>query len=75
MQSKYRSKEFLHHLSQGQSNQPEIGNGEEIYRRFVKPKSVTPERVVNQYAISSLFDKDLGQQRPKLDKGQKERPR
>ena len=47
---------FLHHLSKGKSNLPERGDGRQIYERRVKPKAVTPEQVVNHYAISSLFD-------------------
>jgi hypothetical protein len=33
-----------------------MGDGLQIYQRLVKPKQVTPEQVVNHYAITSLFD-------------------
>ncbi len=47
---------FLGILSEAQSNLPEMGRGNQIYWRLVKPKWVTPERVVNHYAVTSLFD-------------------
>ncbi len=47
---------FLQSLSQARSNLPEMGDGLQIYRSLVKPKRITPEQVVNHYAISSLFD-------------------
>lgn len=49
-------KRFLQPLSNGRSNLPEMGDGLRIYQRFVKPKRITPEQVVNHFAISSLFD-------------------
>jgi len=49
-------KKFLQPLSQGRSNLSEMGDGLQIYQRFVKPKQVTPEQVVNHYVISSLFN-------------------
>jgi alpha-amylase/alpha-mannosidase (GH57 family) len=47
---------FIHHLSEAKSNRPEMGNGDQIYQRLVKPKQVTPEKVVNHFGISSLLD-------------------
>jgi len=49
-------KRFLQPLSNGRSNLPEMGDGLRIYQRFVEPKRITPEQVVNHFAISSLFD-------------------
>jgi len=49
-------KKFLARLSEAESNLPEMGNGAQIYQHLVKPKQVTPEKVVNHFAISSLFD-------------------
>jgi len=49
-------KRFLKVLAEGRSNPPEMGDGLRIYQRLVKPKQVTPEQVVNHYAISSLFN-------------------
>jgi alpha-amylase/alpha-mannosidase (GH57 family) len=47
---------FVQHLSEAESNLPEVGKGDQVYQRFVKPKWVTPERVVNHFAITSLLD-------------------
>ena len=33
-----------------------MGDGRQIYQRLVKPKRTTPEKVVNHFAISSLFE-------------------
>lgn len=49
-------KKFLQVLSRGRSNLPEMGDGAQIYHRFIKPKWVTPEQVVHHYAITSLWD-------------------
>ena len=46
---------FLQRLSEGRSNLPEMGEGIQVYRRLVKPKCVTLEKVVNDYAVSSLL--------------------
>jgi hypothetical protein len=56
-------KRFLQTLSQGRSNLPEMWDGLQIYQRLVKPKQVTPEQVVNHYAISSLFDSGAKEKR------------
>jgi len=47
---------FLKRLSEARSNLPEMGDGSQIYQTFVKPRSVTFEKVVNHFAISSLFN-------------------
>jgi len=49
-------KRFLRVLSEGRSNRPEMGDGLQIYERFVKPKQIGLEQVVNHYALSSLLD-------------------
>jgi alpha-amylase/alpha-mannosidase (GH57 family) len=49
-------KTFVQHLSEAKSNLPEMGKGDQVYQRLVKPRWVTPERVVNHYAITSLLD-------------------
>ncbi|MGA2467844.1 MAG: DUF3536 domain-containing protein, partial [Thermodesulfobacteriota bacterium] len=41
----------------------EIGSGDQVYQRLVKPKWVTPEKVVNHFAISSLFDGGDGEKK------------
>lgn len=47
---------FLERLSHGESNLLEMGDGKQIYQRFVKPRRTTPEKVVNHFAVSSLFE-------------------
>lgn len=47
---------FLGPLSEAKSNLPQMGDGNQIYHHLVKPKCVTPDKVVNQFAVSSLFD-------------------
>jgi hypothetical protein len=56
-------KKFVQHLSEAESNLPEMGRGDQVYRHLVKPKQVTPERVVNHFAISSLFDGGDGEKK------------
>jgi alpha-amylase/alpha-mannosidase (GH57 family) len=55
--------EFLQHLCEAASNLPEMGRGDQVYRRLVKPKCVTSEKVVNHFAISSLFDDVKGERK------------
>jgi alpha-amylase/alpha-mannosidase (GH57 family) len=54
---------FLRCLSEAESNLPEMGKGDQIYQRLVKPKWVTPQRVVNHYAVTSLFNEGEGERR------------
>jgi alpha-amylase/alpha-mannosidase (GH57 family) len=54
---------FLEHLVDAKSNLPEIGNGKEVYQHFVKPKWVTLDKVVNHFAVSSLFDGGNGEKK------------
>jgi alpha-amylase/alpha-mannosidase (GH57 family) len=56
-------KKFLEKLSEAKSNLPEMGRGNQIYQRLVKPKWVTPEKVVNHFAISSLFNGGDGEKK------------
>ena len=51
---------FLQHLSEAKSNLPEMGKGDQVYQRLAKPKWVTPEKVVNHFAITSLLDSGDG---------------
>src|SRR5882757_7613357 len=48
-------KNFLDILAQGKSNIPEIGNGAEVYRRYVNSMQIGLEQVGAHYAISSIF--------------------
>jgi len=56
-------KQFVQHLSEAKSNLPEMGKGDQVYQRLVKPKSVTPEKVVNHFAITSLLDSWNGEKK------------
>jgi len=47
--------EFLAILSRARSNVPEIGDGAEVYRRYVTDARVDLEHVGAHYAISSIF--------------------
>jgi alpha-amylase/alpha-mannosidase (GH57 family) len=49
-------KKFIQYLSKAKSNLPEMGNGDQVYKQIVKPRSIPLDRLVNHYAISSLFD-------------------
>ncbi len=51
-------KTFLKILSEAKSNLPELGNGAQIYERFVKTRSVGIEQIVNHFAISSFIQKE-----------------
>jgi alpha-amylase/alpha-mannosidase (GH57 family) len=46
---------FLDILAQAKSNVPEIGNGAEVYRRYVNNMQIGLEQVGAHYAISSIF--------------------
>ena len=54
---------FIQHLSEAKSNLPEMGKGDQIYQRLVKPRRVTLDKVVNHFAISSLFDGGDGEKK------------
>jgi hypothetical protein len=53
--SRALEQEFLNVLSRAKSNLPEIGNGEEVYRRYVTGARLDLEHVGAHYAISSMF--------------------
>jgi alpha-amylase/alpha-mannosidase (GH57 family) len=46
---------FLEILAKGKSNLPEIGDGAEVYRRYVTSMKIGLEQVGAHYAISSIF--------------------
>jgi hypothetical protein len=54
---------FLQRLSEARSNLPEMGKGDQVYRRLVRPRRVTLDKVVNHFAISSLFDGGDGERK------------
>jgi hypothetical protein len=48
-------KNFLNILAKAKSNIPEIGDGAEVYRRYVNSMQIGLEQVGAHYAISSIF--------------------
>jgi alpha-amylase/alpha-mannosidase (GH57 family) len=48
-------KNFLEILAKAKSNIPEIGDGAEVYRRYVNSMQIGLEQVGAHYAISSIF--------------------
>ena len=46
---------YLDILLNAQSNYPELGNGKEIYEKYVKPSVVSMKQIVSLWAISSLY--------------------
>jgi alpha-amylase/alpha-mannosidase (GH57 family) len=46
---------FVECLSRAKSNLSQMGDGRQVYQTLVKPTSVTLEKVVNHFAISSFF--------------------
>lgn len=51
-------KTFLNILSEAKSNLPELGNGAQIFERFVKTRAITAEQIVNHFAMSSFIKKE-----------------
>jgi alpha-amylase/alpha-mannosidase (GH57 family) len=47
---------FLERLASARSNVPEVGDGKEIYERYVKPSIVDLRKVAAHYSIRSLFE-------------------
>jgi alpha-amylase/alpha-mannosidase (GH57 family) len=47
---------FLEILSEAKSNVAELGNGADVFARFVEPLRVTPPRIASHLAISSLVE-------------------
>jgi alpha-amylase/alpha-mannosidase (GH57 family) len=55
-----RRDDFLKLLSVAKSNIPSLGNGADIYRRFVESSKVAPQRVAAHLNISGLVDQTQG---------------
>ena len=49
-------KRFLEILAEAQSNVPKLGNGADVYRRYVEAARVTPARVAAHLGMTSLVD-------------------
>jgi hypothetical protein len=47
---------FCERLRDAKSNIPEHGDGERIYKKWVAPAVITPDKVTGHYAVSSLFE-------------------
>ncbi len=47
---------FLKILAEARSNVGDLGNGAEVFARFVEPMRVTPARIASHLAISSLVE-------------------
>ncbi|MGI9101128.1 MAG: DUF3536 domain-containing protein [Terriglobales bacterium] len=52
----HREEEFIRRLAQANSNLSGFGNGEQVYRKFVKPAVIDLLGVGAHYAISSVFE-------------------
>jgi alpha-amylase/alpha-mannosidase (GH57 family) len=50
--------EFLEILSEARSNVPSLGNGADIFERFVEASVVSPQRVAAHLSISGLVDQN-----------------
>ncbi|HTC95381.1 MAG TPA: DUF3536 domain-containing protein [Terriglobales bacterium] len=48
-------KRFMELLSEAPSNLPDLGNGAEIYKRWIKPEVVDLRKVGAHYALSCMF--------------------
>jgi alpha-amylase/alpha-mannosidase (GH57 family) len=48
--------DFVADLARAQSNVREVGKGDQIYERFVRPARLTLRNVCAHYALSSLFE-------------------
>jgi alpha-amylase/alpha-mannosidase (GH57 family) len=53
--------DFLAVLGRARSNLPEMGDGRRIFERLVRPAMVSQERVVNHFAIGSMFTAEVAQ--------------
>jgi hypothetical protein len=49
-------KKFLSILQKAQSNLPHLGNGKDIYNKFVKKSAITIKQIVGHWAISSIVE-------------------
>lgn len=47
--------EFLRVLAEARSNRAEMGDGRQVWEKLVRPAIISPERVVNHFAIGSVF--------------------
>ncbi len=47
--------DFLALLQNAASNDPQIGNGRDLYMKFVRPARIDGHKAVGHYAVSSLF--------------------
>jgi hypothetical protein len=50
--------QFLRRLEQAESNVASLGNGSQVYHRFVLPSRTNLQRVGMHYAVASIFEED-----------------
>lgn len=50
--------EFLKRLEDAPSNIPALGNGAQVYGKFVTPSKINLQRVGMHYAVSSIFEEE-----------------
>jgi alpha-amylase/alpha-mannosidase (GH57 family) len=50
--------QFLKRLEQAESNVASLGNGSQVYHRFVIPSRTNLQRVGMHYAVASIFEED-----------------
>jgi alpha-amylase/alpha-mannosidase (GH57 family) len=50
--------EFLKRIELAPSNVPSLGNGKEVYRKYVIPSKTNLQRVGMHYAVASIFEED-----------------
>lgn len=55
--------EFLRRLKAAASNIPDVGDGERVYKRFVRPARVDMEKVGAHFAVTSFFKEHPKQMR------------
>lgn len=63
---------ILAEWAQARSNLPEMGTGQEVYLRFVKPDVYTPERAANQFLLSELIAHHFMTDQETINRNQRE---
>lgn len=53
----HREEKFVHRLKQAHSNNPDIGDGEAVYDKFVRPARVDLRKVCAHFVVSSIFER------------------
>lgn len=53
----HREEKFVRRLKKACSNDPEVGDGEAVYDRFVRPARVDLRKVCAHFVVSSIFER------------------